>query len=165
MSPGSGVGAPYEITVAGHLDEHWSERLAGLRVAHGDDGTTVLAGPVADQAQLYGVLCGLRDIGAVLLGLRSLDADAGAAGAVPPVLQRTLCTDRLTLRPGVVDDADATWAYRRLESVNEWLTGCPDTLDGYRALFGEPARARGDGRRPAGSRAGRPGHRRPHAPP
>ncbi len=30
--------------------------------------------------------------------------------------------------------------FRRLESVNEWLTGCPADLLGYRALFSEAAR-------------------------
>ncbi len=133
----------YEITVAGHLDDHWSERLAGLRVARGDDGTTTLAGPLADQAQLHGVLSGLRDIGAVLLSVRAVGAerlDPGRVPVTPPALGRTLFTERLTLRPGQVDDADATWAYRRLGPVDEWLTGCPDTLDGYRALFTEPAR-------------------------
>jgi RimJ/RimL family protein N-acetyltransferase len=29
---------------------------------------------------------------------------------------------------------------RQLESVNEWLTGCPADLDRYRDLFAEPAR-------------------------
>ncbi len=44
------------------------------------------------------------------------------------------------LRPATVADAEATWEYRRLETVNEWLTGCPADLDGYRRLFSEPAR-------------------------
>jgi hypothetical protein len=67
MTPADGI--RYEITVAGHLDDHWSERLAGLQVVRRADGTTVLTGALADQAQLHGVLSGLRDIGADLLGL------------------------------------------------------------------------------------------------
>ena len=62
----------YEIRVEGHLDDHWSERLGGLTICRNDDGTSTLAGPVADQAQLHGVLAGLRDIGATLLELRSV---------------------------------------------------------------------------------------------
>lgn len=62
----------YEITVEGHLDDHWSDRLAGLAIVRRDDGTTVLTGPVADQAGLHGVICGLRDIGAVLLAVRTV---------------------------------------------------------------------------------------------
>lgn len=64
--------AAYEIRVEGHLDDHWSERLGGLAVVRGADGTTTLTGCLADQAQLYGVLAGLRDIGATLLGVRVL---------------------------------------------------------------------------------------------
>ena len=66
----SAGGASYEITVRGLLDDHWSERLAGLRLVPGADGSTVLKGTLADQAQLHGVLATLRDIGVELLGLR-----------------------------------------------------------------------------------------------
>lgn len=59
----------YEIRVEGHLDDHWSDRLGGLAIVRGADGTTTLTGRLADQAQLYGVLSGLRDIGATLLSL------------------------------------------------------------------------------------------------
>ena len=56
------------------------------------------------------------------------------------MLERPLHTKRLALRPATAEDADPTWTYRRLESVNEWLTGCPADLDGYRELFSEPVR-------------------------
>ena len=62
----------YEITVKGHLDDHWSERLGGLGVVRRADGTTVLVGTLADQAQLHGVISALRDIGADLLGVHGL---------------------------------------------------------------------------------------------
>jgi hypothetical protein len=61
--------AAYDIRVEGHLDDHWSDRLGGLAVTRNADGTTTLTGRLADQAQLYGVLSGLRDIGATLLSL------------------------------------------------------------------------------------------------
>src|SRR3954464_3028027 len=56
------------------------------------------------------------------------------------MLERPLHTERLTLRPATADDADATWEYRRLESVNEWLTGSPADIGGYRTPFSEPDR-------------------------
>ncbi|KRF01533.1 hypothetical protein ASG88_08735 [Nocardioides sp. Soil777] len=59
----------YAIRVAGHLDDHWSGRLGGLAITRRADGTTVLTGCLVDQAQLYGVLSGLRDIGATLISL------------------------------------------------------------------------------------------------
>ena len=61
----------YTIRVAGHLDEHWSARLADLSITHQADGTSTLTGPIADQAQLHGVLAGLRDIGVMLIELQA----------------------------------------------------------------------------------------------
>jgi RimJ/RimL family protein N-acetyltransferase len=127
----------YVIRVDGHLDDHWSGWLGGLDMTRDDDGATTVTVPVADQAQLHGVLAGLRDIGVVISELRTADAPAPV---LPPALGRPLRTDRLTLRPATRDDAEPTWEYRRLDSVNEWLAGCPADLDGYRAVFAEPAR-------------------------
>jgi hypothetical protein len=60
----------YRLRIDGHLDTHWSTRLPGLAIEHQPDGTSTLIGPIADQAQLHGVLAGLRDIGAVIAELR-----------------------------------------------------------------------------------------------
>jgi RimJ/RimL family protein N-acetyltransferase len=127
----------YAIRVEGHLDDHWSAWLGGLDMTRDDDGATTVTVQVADQAQLHGVLAGLRDIGAVISELRTRGARVRGRRSV---LERPLHTERLTLRPATADDADPTWTFRRLESVNEWLTGCPADLDGYRELFSEPAR-------------------------
>jgi RimJ/RimL family protein N-acetyltransferase len=48
-------------------------------------------------------------------------------------------TKRLVLRPATLDDMEATWQIRRLESVSRWLTRAPHTLDAYRADFEDPA--------------------------
>jgi RimJ/RimL family protein N-acetyltransferase len=127
----------YVIRVDGHLDDHWSAWLGDLDMTRHDDGTTTVTVAVADQAQLHGVLAGLRDIGAVLTEIRTTGPPPLAGRSV---LEGPLHTERLTLRPATADHADATWKYRQLESVNEWLAGSPEDLDGYRALFGEPAR-------------------------
>ena len=68
--------ATYELRVAGHLDDHWSAWLGDLTLTHHDDGTTALTGPIADQAQLHGVLAAVRDMGVTLLSLRACDPDA-----------------------------------------------------------------------------------------
>ena len=39
------------------------------------NGTTVLEGPVVDQAALHGLLIKLRDLGLPLLSLTQVDAD------------------------------------------------------------------------------------------
>lgn len=59
------------IRVDGHLDDHWSTLFDGLTIAREADGTTTLTCVITDQAQLYGVLTGLRDIGAALLEVRT----------------------------------------------------------------------------------------------
>ncbi len=125
----------YAIRVHGHLDDHWSARLGEPNLTRGNDGTTTITGSIADQAQLHGVLAGLRDIGAVITELRTTRAPVSRS-----VLERPLHTERLTLRPATADDTDPTWKFRQVESVNEWLTGCPADLDGYRKLFSEPGR-------------------------
>jgi GTPase len=63
--------AQCEIRVAGHLDEHWSAWFGGLSVVREDDGTTILRGTVADQAELHGVLARIRDLGAPLLSVNT----------------------------------------------------------------------------------------------
>ena len=66
----------YEIRIKGHLDERWAERFAGLTFSH-DDGTTVLFGPVVDQAALYGLLRTVRDLGLPLLSVVHIGPDQG----------------------------------------------------------------------------------------
>ena len=66
----------YAIHVDGHLDDHWSAWLGDLEMTRDDGGTTTIVVSIADQAQLHGVLGRLRDIGAVITGLRI----AGAPG-------------------------------------------------------------------------------------
>lgn len=70
----------YEFRVAGHLDDHWSAWFEDLTIARHDDGTSTLTAPVADQAQLHGILAGLRDIGARLLSLQVLGARRAGPG-------------------------------------------------------------------------------------
>jgi hypothetical protein len=63
----------YALRIDGHLDRHWRSRFGDLELTHHDDGTSTLAGPVADQSQLHGLLAGLRDIGATLLSIQPID--------------------------------------------------------------------------------------------
>ena len=60
----------YEVRVQGHLEDHWSEWLGGLAVQRRADGTTVLVGPVVDQAALHGVISRIRDLGVPRLSER-----------------------------------------------------------------------------------------------
>lgn len=60
----------YEIRVEGHLDPRWAAWFDGLGLTHENDGITLIHGPVADQAALYGLLQKMRDIGLPLLSVR-----------------------------------------------------------------------------------------------
>ena len=59
----------YEIRLKGHLDNRWADQFAGLSFTHASDGTTILAGPVVDQAALYGLLRKVRDLGLPLVSV------------------------------------------------------------------------------------------------
>ena len=63
----------YEIRLKGHLDVRWAERFEGLSFTHARDGTTVLAGPVVDQAALHGLLRKVRELGLPLLSVVHID--------------------------------------------------------------------------------------------
>ena len=63
----------YEIRVQGHLDARWAAWFDGLALTHGSDGTTVIHGPVADQAALYGLLQKTRDLGLPLLSVNHIE--------------------------------------------------------------------------------------------
>jgi hypothetical protein len=67
----------YEIRVAGHLGPHWSAWFDGLAVTTDTDGTTVLHGPVVDQAALHGLLQKLRDVGVPLVSLTPIPSPPG----------------------------------------------------------------------------------------
>jgi len=142
----------YQFRVGGHLDDHWTGWLGDLTLARHNNGTSTLTGRLVDQAQLHGVLAGLRDIGATLLSVQALD-DTGspsepaqpeqAAAPQPthdPLLRHPVRTKRLTLRPATTEDAEPAWQYRRLEAVGGWLTEVPADLATYQATFAEPAR-------------------------
>ena len=71
------MGAIYLIRVSGHLDDRWSGCLGGFSVRRERDGTTVLVGPVVDQAALHGVLASIRDLGLPLLSVSNIAGTHG----------------------------------------------------------------------------------------
>jgi hypothetical protein len=66
-------GGWYEIRLQGRLDPRWSAWFDGLTLTAEADGTTVLAGPVIDQAALHGVLARLRDLGLPLISVTQVE--------------------------------------------------------------------------------------------
>lgn len=59
----------YEIRMKGHLDARWAYWFEGMSLTRESDGTTVLYGPVADQAALHGMLRKIRDLGLALVSV------------------------------------------------------------------------------------------------
>ena len=68
--------ARYAIRVRGHLDDRWAARFPGFGLMRRVDGTTVLTGPVADQAALHGWLRRVRDLGLPLISVIPVAPDA-----------------------------------------------------------------------------------------
>ena len=84
----------YEIRLTGHLDAHWTAWFDGLTVSHASDGSTVISGPIADQAALHGVLQRVRDLGLPLVSVIRVESDrstsTGAeAGSSPTTTETT----------------------------------------------------------------------------
>ena len=59
----------YEIRIQGHLDQHWATWFDGLSISYESDGSTLLRGPLVDEAALHGVLIKVRDLALPLLGM------------------------------------------------------------------------------------------------
>jgi hypothetical protein len=62
----------YQIRVEGHLRAEWAAWFEGLSVSLEPGGTTLLSGPVIDQAALYGLLKKVRDLGLPLLAVNQV---------------------------------------------------------------------------------------------
>jgi hypothetical protein len=63
----------YQIRLKGHLDIRWADWFDGLTLTC-DDNTTLLTGPVVDQAALHGVLRRVRDLGLPLVSVMQVDS-------------------------------------------------------------------------------------------
>ncbi len=61
-----------KIRVKGHIDQHWSDWFSGLTITHTEQDETLLTGAVSDQAELYGLLARLRDLGLPLVSVNSV---------------------------------------------------------------------------------------------
>ena len=82
----------YEIRLGGHLEPRWAAWFDGMALTQQSDGTTVIHGPVIDQAALHGLLQRVRDLGLPLLAVTQLDRDqphASSNSSHPPRKDRT----------------------------------------------------------------------------
>ena len=63
----------YEIRLKGHLEARWEQWFDGLTITLEENGSTLLSGPLADQAALHGILKKVRDLGLTLVSVNSID--------------------------------------------------------------------------------------------
>jgi hypothetical protein len=66
--------ANYRIRLKGHLDDKWSDWFEEMDISSGG-GETILAGSLADQAALHGLLIRIRDMNLTLLSVEQIDRD------------------------------------------------------------------------------------------
>ena len=71
----------YEIRFLGHLHSRWASWFDGLTVTDESDGTSLVRGPVADQAALHGLLRKLHDLGLPLFSVTRVGPDGPEAPA------------------------------------------------------------------------------------
>ncbi|HBV86141.1 hypothetical protein [Desulfosporosinus sp.] len=63
----------YEIIIKGHIDQRREDWFAGLEITLLSGGESRLAGEVADQAALHGILNRIRDMGLQLSSVKRQD--------------------------------------------------------------------------------------------
>jgi hypothetical protein len=63
----------YQIRLKGHLDDQWADWFGGLTITLEESGDTLLTGPVADQAALFGLLKKVRNLGMPLVSIHCVD--------------------------------------------------------------------------------------------
>lgn len=59
----------YQIRIQGHLARQWAGWLGDVTITLEDNGETLLTCPVVDQAELYGLLRRVRDLGVPLISV------------------------------------------------------------------------------------------------
>jgi hypothetical protein len=64
----------YQICVQAHIDLDWSAWFDQLTITHDADGCTTIAGTLADQAALYGLIGKARNLGLTLIAVHRITA-------------------------------------------------------------------------------------------
>ncbi len=71
----------YHIRVEGILDSQWSDWLGGMAISQEPGGVTLLSGFVRDQAELFGLIIKVRDLGLNLISVNRAELPKGDCGA------------------------------------------------------------------------------------
>lgn len=81
VEPAPPAAAHYQIVVKGHLDGRWARQFGELALTQLPNEQTLLAGRIADQPALHGVLARIRDLGLTLVSVaRCTDEEQSEKG-------------------------------------------------------------------------------------
>ena len=83
----------YEVRVKGHLAARWSAWFDGMTLTPESDGTTLIEGPVVDQAALHGLLQKVRDTGMPLVSVEHVEPAPPGSSTTTPDNSSTLQGD------------------------------------------------------------------------
>ena len=72
-------GASYQLVIRGELDERYGYLFEGMQMER-TGGTTVLEGTVRDQAQLYGLIERVEELGLELLSVQQATTSPAGSG-------------------------------------------------------------------------------------
>jgi len=97
----SGHPMVYQIRIEGHLNDQWADWFSGLSVSLEEKGDTLLTGPVADQAALFGLLKKIRDLGLPLISIDHINPSS-------QILRR----NEMNEKTQNTADPDGKWIYR-----------------------------------------------------
>lgn len=93
----------YQIKIEGHLDNQWTDWFSGLTITLEENGHTLLTGPVADQAALFGLLKKIRDLGLPLVSIGQIDS-------VKSNIEKR--RNKMNEKMQISIDPDGKWIYR-----------------------------------------------------
>ncbi len=65
----------YQVTLKGHLADGWDDWFNAVTITLLDDNTTLLTCHVIDQAELYGILRKVRNLGLTLISIQQVASD------------------------------------------------------------------------------------------
>ena len=68
----------YQIRIEAQLGREWTDWFDGLSITPGENGTTLLTGPVIDQSALHGLLKKVRDLGTPLVSVNRMETDGSS---------------------------------------------------------------------------------------
>ncbi len=73
----------YEIRIKGHLGPQWEAWFKGIPLQQADNGETILKADITDQAELFGLLRKVRDLGMPLIAVNPIEPGDAADGNIP----------------------------------------------------------------------------------